>query len=90
MVTCAPAFAKDQVHYGEDMFVAPKHPFVVNDALQKVIGKGKLRRIVNKTPQEIEAELPSLLTIPVGERLANITNEQWQSVLNRIDNLEKS
>ena len=69
------------------MFVAPKYPFVVNDALHKVIGEGKHRRVVNKTPQDIESELPSLLTIPAGERLANITNDQWDDVLKRIEAL---
>lgn len=60
-----------------------------DDVTQKVIGRGKLRRIVDKTPEEIQAEEPSP-EISFDERAANITNKQWQDVLNRIKVLGRS
>jgi len=44
-------------------------------------------RVVDKTPEEIEAE--KLPMIPTEKKQAHITNEQWQSVLGRLDKLEK-
>jgi hypothetical protein len=55
---------------------------VVNDATQKVVN----RKIVNKTPAEIEKDNPS----PPTSRMAMITIEQWQDVLRRLDKLEIS
>jgi len=54
-----------------------------NDRTQKVID-GK---IVDKTPEEIEAEKPK--PVPVENRPARITNKQWQAVLERLDRLEE-
>lgn len=54
-----------------------------NDVIQKIIN-GK---IVNKTPEEIEADNP---TVPFEERPAFITNKQLQNVLDRISVLEKA
>ena len=41
-------------------------------------------RVVNKTPEEIEADSP---VVPTGKQLANITNEQWEDVLKRLEAL---
>jgi len=57
---------------------------IANDRKQKIID-GK---IVNKTPQEIEADNPTPAPIPFEKKPANITNEQWQEVLDRISVLE--
>jgi hypothetical protein len=43
-------------------------------------------RVVDKTPEEIEAEKPP--EMPEGQRPAFITNEQWQDILNRLTALE--
>jgi len=46
-------------------------------------------RVVDKTPEEIEANNPpEPEPIPFKKQLAHITNEQWQGVLKRIDKLE--
>jgi len=42
--------------------------------------------VVNKTPEEIEAEKP--LEIFLEKQIAHITNEQWQDVLKRLIKLE--
>lgn len=47
-------------------------------------------RVVDKTPEEIEADNPTPLEIPEGERPACITNEQWRDVLNRLENFENN
>lgn len=45
-------------------------------------------RVVDKTPEEIEKENPTTLKIPKSQKLVYITNEQWQAVLKRLDDLE--
>lgn len=57
-----------------------------NDVTQKIVGSGQFRRIIDKTPEEIEAEKPP--EISFEKRTAHITNEQWQDVLNRLRVLE--
>lgn len=62
-----------------------------NDVNQKIIN-GK---VVDKTPKEIKADKPKpshgqSYEITENMRPANITNKQWQNVLNRLDKLEKS
>jgi len=56
----------------------------IDQRKQKIVG-GK---VVNKTAAEIEADNPAPPEIPESQRSANITNEQWQGILNRLDNLE--
>lgn len=65
----------------EDEFVMEG---TANDTTQKIVN-GK---IVNKTPEEIERDNPAPPEIPKGKRHAQITNEQWQNVLNRLEKLE--
>jgi len=55
-----------------------------SDVRQKVVDNV----VVDKTPEEIEADKPP--AIPFEHKPANITNEQWQDVLNRLDALENS
>lgn len=55
-----------------------------NDATQKIVD-GK---VVDKTPEEIEADNPTPIPVPFEKQPANITNEQWQNILNRISELE--
>ena len=64
-----------------------------NDTTQKVEfdgfdsdGQPVNPRIVNKTQAEIEAAIPA--DVPVGKRSARITNEDWQTILDRLDALE--
>lgn len=45
-------------------------------------------RVIDKTPEEIEVDNPMLLEIPSEKQPANITNEQLQNVLDRLDKLE--
>lgn len=66
-----------------------------NDVTQKVKfdgldekGQPVNPRIVDKTPEEIEADNPPIPEIPEGERPAHITNAQWQEVLLRLKKLE--
>lgn len=56
-----------------------------NDVTQKIVDK----QVVDKTVEEIEADNPVLPEIPEGKKLAHITNEQWQAVLDRLADLEK-
>jgi len=78
VVKCPPAMSKMQAKEGE--FVLEGE---ANDATQKIVD-GK---IVNKTPEEIEAEKSPV--IPFAKRRANITNEQLQLILGRVAKLEK-
>lgn len=56
-----------------------------NDALQKIVDN----KIVDKTPEEIEAEKPQEKPrVPEEKCLAHITDEQWQDVLKRLTELE--
>lgn len=77
---------------GEDaLFVqAGNNEFVIegeaNDVTQKVANPGIAGKIVNKTPEEIEAEKPSVK--PESEQLALITNGQYQDILDRLEVLE--
>jgi len=59
---------------------------IANDVSQKIVD-GK---IVDKTPEEIEADNPTPPEIPESKRLANITNGQWQNVLKRLEKLENT
>lgn len=74
-------------------FQAHKDEFIMegtaNGATQKIIDRGKSKRIVNKTVKEMQIEEPKLVEIPEEQKPAHITNEQWQNVLKRIDDLEK-
>lgn len=57
-----------------------------NDVTQKIVNS----KIVDKSPEEIEAEKPpESKPIPIEKQPAHITNEQWQDVMNRINKLEK-
>lgn len=57
---------------------------ISNDVTQKVVN-GK---IVDKTPEEIEMENSLKPVPPIENQPANITNEQWQDVLDRLSKLE--
>lgn len=75
---------------------------IADDIRQKVVGNfgqyglkplGFLK-IVDKTPEEIIIKTPKkpgcIQCILHEKQLANITNEQWQDVLNRLETLEKN
>lgn len=79
-VDCPPVVAAMQAKEGE--FIIKGR---ANDLTQKIVGD----KIVDKTPEEIEAENPAPPIVPVGQRPAYITNEQWQAVLKKIEALEK-
>jgi len=65
-----------------------KNEFIIegkaNDVTQKIIN-GK---IIDKTPEEIEVDNPTPEPVPFEKQSAQITNEQWQAVLSRLDKLE--
>ena len=74
-------YAQLQVRAGQNLLQVDND---VDDRIHKVVD-GKL---VNKTPEEIEAEkAPTPPEIPESEKPAHITNEQWQDVLKRIEAL---
>jgi len=83
-VQCPPTMRDKQVRKGEFIMEG-----TADDVAQKVVGRGKLRRVVDKTSEEIRAEEPSP-EISFDERIANINNQQWRDVLNRIQVLEGS
>lgn len=67
---------------------------IADDATQKiefdgfdVDGQPINPRVVDETPEEIEVE--KLPEIPERMLPANVTNEQWQSIVKRIEMLEK-
>ncbi len=70
---------------------------IANGATQKikfdgfdVDGQPINPRVVDKTPEEIEAEKPpEPKPIPHDKQIAHIANEQWQDVLDRLKKLEK-
>jgi len=69
---------------------------IANDSTQKIEfdgfdadGQPINPRVVDKIPEEIEADNPKPIEIPVEKQLALITNEQWQDILDRYKNLEK-
>lgn len=53
-----------------------------NDITQKIINE----KVVDKTFEEIEVEKPP--EVPVEQQEANITNDQWQDIINRLELLE--
>jgi len=61
-----------------------------NDVTQKIKNPGIAGEVIDKTPEEIEEQNPTLPDMPFEKRLAGITNEQWQAVLDRLENLENS
>lgn len=80
---------------------AKKGEFVMegeaNDTTQKIEfdgfdekGQPINPRVVDKSPEEVERDNPPEPRLLKGKQPANITNEQWQDVLKRLDKLEKS
>lgn len=80
---------------------AKKNEFVMEDSANDVTQKVEFDgfdekgqpidpRVVNKTPAEIEKDNPTPPEIPIGQRPASITNEQWQAIQDRLENLENS
>ena len=45
-------------------------------------------RVVDKTPEEIEADNPTPASMSLEKKPASITNKQWQDVLRRLRVLE--
>lgn len=93
VVTCSKAMSKIQAK--EDEFIMEG---AANDSTQKVEfdgfnekGRPINPRIVDKPPEEIEAEKPSEPSklIKRIKQSAYITKEQWEDVLKRLDDLEK-
>lgn len=90
-VSCPSTLRHSQAKKGEFMMKG-----IANDATQKVKfngfdeeGQPINPRVVDKTPEEIEADNLTPLEISESQRPFHITNEQWQDVLERIKNLEK-
>lgn len=90
LIDCSPTMSKLQTKDGEFILEG-----VANDVTQKVEFDGFDvddqpidPRVVDKTPEEIEATNPTLPEVPTGQRPAQITNEQWQTVQDRLNKLE--
>jgi len=78
---CTNTMFSAQAGVGEDVLEG-----TASDIIQKVVD-GK---VVDKTPEEIEAQKPPIPEpIPYKEQPASITNEQYQTLLGRLANLEK-
>jgi len=89
-VQCSPEYANSQLHRGEFALEGKCNDLTQKVHLEPFTWAGFQRfeaTIVDKAPAEIEAEKPP--EIPFAKRQANITNEQLQSILGRITNLEK-
>jgi len=82
------------------LFQAKKNEFIMegkaNGDSQKVTfdgfdknGQPVNPRVVDKSPEEIEAKNPPPLEIPYEKMPAVITNKQWLDVLNKLDKLQK-
>lgn len=77
---------------GEGEFVLEA---VANDVRQKVVdgfddgGQPINPRVVDKTKLEIERDSPKTKPKPFLKKQAKITNEQYESLLKRIDKLEE-
>ena len=68
-----------------------------NDSTQKIEfdgfdeeGQPINPRVVDKTPEEIETDNPTPAEIPIGKQAAHITNEQLDSIFQRLNTLEKN
>lgn len=80
VTTCSPAMSKIQAKEDEFMMEG-----TADDATQKV-ANGK---IVDKTPEEIEADNPVIPELDVEDQPILITRGQWRSIMNRIEELER-
>ena len=85
-IICSPAMIGLQISYGE--FVTRG---MANDSTQKIkfdgfdsIGQPINPRVINKTPEEIRADNPTPPEILFEERIANVTNKQWQIIQDRL------
>lgn len=81
-IICPPSHCLSQAKDGEFVMEG-----TANDVTQKIKNPGIAGVIIDKTPEEIEAEKPP--KIPFEKRIAHITNKQWQNVLRRIKALEE-
>ncbi len=57
---------------------------VADDVAQKIVNAGVAGKVVDKAPGEMKIDSPT----PENQRPAMVTNEQWQAVLKRLDELE--
>ena len=71
-------------------FQAKEDEFIIegraDDIKQKVVDK----KVVNKTPQEIEDDTPIRPTIPEGEKIISIKKKEWDSLVDRVASLENN
>jgi len=69
---------------------AQEGEFVIEGTANDIACKIVDGKVVDKTPEEIEAQKPPIPEpIPYEKQLASITNEQYQTILGRLANLEK-
>ena len=76
---CQPSAFDKQAGDGEAVIKG-----VANDVRQKVVDG----RVVDKTSEEIEVDNPKTKSKPFKKKKANITNEQLQEILDRLERLE--
>lgn len=80
--SCQDLDYKKQAQEGESILEG-----TANDITQKIVDG----TVVDKTPEEIEADKPpEPELIPFEQRQANIINEQYQSILDRLVALENT
>ena len=79
---CPPSLYKLQVRAGESILIGK-----ANDYSQKVSIDDK--EVVNKTPAEIEADNPTPVEPPEGEKQKHIKNKEWKEIKDLLEDLEK-
>lgn len=74
----------------DSMFLLQVHndEFIMEGTADNITQKIVDGKIVNKTSEEIKADNPPLPEIPKSKRPIMITNEQYQSILDRLNKLE--
>ena len=90
IVVCSPAMSSLQARGGKFVMEG-----IANGSTQKIEfdgldekGRPINPRVINKSPEEIEADNPTPSEISFEKRIAHITNEQWQDILDRLDKLD--
>ena len=77
---CPPSLYKLQVRAGESIILGK-----ANDYSQKIVDG----EIVDKTPAEIEADNPTPVEPPEGEKQKHIKNKEWKEIKDLLEDLDK-
>jgi len=77
--SCPASMLEMQAHPGEKVIEGR-----ANDYYQKMVGD----KVVDKTPEEIEADNPTPAPIPDEDKPARITNKDLAALMQRVKDLE--